>query len=162
MKSWWSTVYQHFEPPVIVEEDGKKLYKFVCKMYVNKLFRYDLVTHESFSHPGTSCSRECFEDSTGNLNDHVKICCPQAPLGQGTIAAFASGHLYSAACFRFLLAIWCAQCHQPYKIVFDPELVQIFKMLYAKVDIPLPSTISRDIQEMYTLTKAQVAESLQV
>ncbi len=96
------------------------------------------------------------------LNDHVKICCPQAPLGQGTIARICSGHLYSAACFRFLLAIWCAQCHQPYKIVFDPELVQIFKMLYAKVDIPLPSTISRDIQEMYTLTKAQVAESLQV
>ncbi len=35
-------------------------------------------------------------------------------------------------------------------------------MLYVKADIPLPSTISRDIQEMYDITKACVTESLQV
>ncbi|KAK0439306.1 hypothetical protein EV421DRAFT_1905965 [Armillaria borealis] len=34
-------------------------------------------------------------------------------------------------------------------------------MLYAKADIPLPSMISHNIQEIYDITKAHVAESLQ-
>lgn len=84
------------------------------------------------------------------------------PPGQGTITDFASGHHYSAAQFQYLLAIWCAWQHHPHRIVCDPKLVKLFKMLYAKVDIPSPLTISRDIQEMYTITKAKVAESLQV
>ncbi len=31
MKTWRSQAYLHFQPPVIVVEDGKTLYKFVCK-----------------------------------------------------------------------------------------------------------------------------------
>ncbi len=48
-----------------------------------------------------------------------------------------------------------------YKIITDPELVEIFKMLYSKVDIVSPSTISWDIQNMHAIAKRNVAKSLQ-
>ncbi|KAK0191531.1 hypothetical protein F5146DRAFT_882631, partial [Armillaria mellea] len=75
--------YLHFQPLVIIIKDGKTLYKFICK-----------------KNPSISCSQECFEDSTGNLNDHIKVCSPHAPASQDTITAFASGHLYSADHFN--------------------------------------------------------------
>ena len=34
MKSWTSSVYAHFRPPSIVDEDGKVTYVFVCKRCV--------------------------------------------------------------------------------------------------------------------------------
>lgn len=36
------------------------------------------------------------------------------------------------------------------------------KMLYAKVDIPSDSTVSRDVREAHAISKGQVAEILQV
>ena len=34
MKSWTSSVYAHFSPPSIMEEDGEVTYDFVCKKWV--------------------------------------------------------------------------------------------------------------------------------
>ncbi len=86
---------------------------------------------------------------------------PTAAENQGLIVDYASGHSYSAARLRYLLALWISHRHRPYKIVTDPELVEIFKMLYSKVDIVSPSTISRDIQDMHAIAKRNVAKSLQ-
>ncbi|PBK71777.1 hypothetical protein ARMSODRAFT_883532 [Armillaria solidipes] len=90
MKTWRSQAYLHFQPLVIIVEDGKTLYKFVCK-----------------KNPSISCSHKCFEDSTRNLNNHIKVCSPHASADQDTITVFASRHLYSATCFRFKLSEWC-------------------------------------------------------
>ncbi|KAK0222971.1 hypothetical protein EDD85DRAFT_734633, partial [Armillaria nabsnona] len=56
---------------------------------------------------------------------------------------------------------WVAHCHCPHKIIMDPELIEIFRMLYSRVDIVSPSTISHNIQDMHTIAKKNIALSLQ-
>lgn len=62
---------------------------------------------------------------------------------------------------RYLLSIWVARRHRPFQIVQDPELIAIFRMLFAKVEIPSPSTISRDVREIFGLARSHVAKVLQ-
>ena len=106
--------------------------------------------------------RARFEDSTKNLLDHQRNCDPADILESQKIKAFANGVTYSAARFRYLLAMWCARRHRPFNIVTDEELVDIFKMLYARVDIPHPTTVSRDVKEIFELCKKNVIDTLQV
>ncbi|PBK89464.1 hypothetical protein ARMGADRAFT_892156, partial [Armillaria gallica] len=56
---------------------------------------------------------------------------------------------------------WIACCHHPHKIIIDPELVKILKMLYSQVNIVSPSTISHDIQDMHAISKKNIALALQ-
>ena len=76
--------------------------------------------------------------------------------------AFTNGTTYSPMHFQFLLEMWCAHCHQPFKIVLDPELGAIFQMLYDCVDIPHPMTVSHDVSQIYNISKEQVTNVLQV
>jgi len=46
--------------------------------------------------------------------------------------------------------------------VKDEELMAIFKMLYSKVEIPSPSTLSQDIVEMFEILKESVKRYLVV
>ena len=82
-------------------------------------------------HPKECCDCDRFEESTGNLRRHAKKCEPHTTSSSQQITAYASGSTYSAAHFQYLLAMWCARRHRPFKIVQDDELVKIFKMLYA-------------------------------
>lgn len=115
----------------------------------------------SNSRPSVKVNRERFDDSTGNLAAHVKICNPKE-MEMESITAFANGSTYSGPRMRYLLAIWCARRHRPFKIVEDPELVEIFGMLYSRAEIPSRVMISRDINEIFNLAKTNVAQSLQV
>ena len=58
--------------------------------------------------------------------------------------------------------MWCAHRHRPFKIVADPELVEIFQMLYHRAEVPHPVTVSRDVKEIFRLSKENVANILQV
>lgn len=58
--------------------------------------------------------------------------------------------------------MWCARRHRPFSIVSDPELQELFKMLYSRVTVPHPTTVSRDVTEMYILSKERVAKMLKV
>ncbi len=62
---------------------------------------------------------------------------------------------------RYLLAVWISRRHRPFLIVEDEELIAIFKMLYSKVEIPSASTISRDVREVFALSRKHVAKILQ-
>ena len=63
---------------------------------------------------------------------------------------------------RYVLSLWVARRHRPFRIVKDPELLEIFSMLYAKVEVPHPTTVSRDVKEVHKATKAALARRLQV
>lgn len=52
--------------------------------------------------------------------------------------------------------------HRPYAVVEDPELQEAFKMCYAAATLPSSCTISRDVQEVFELTKRDVSKMLQV
>ncbi|EKM53159.1 uncharacterized protein PHACADRAFT_56859, partial [Phanerochaete carnosa HHB-10118-sp] len=51
--------------------------------------------------------------------------------------------------------------HHPYAIVQDPELVEILQMLNSKVDIPHPKTVSRNVHEIFTISRESVGKILQ-
>jgi hypothetical protein len=103
-----------------------------------------------------------YEDSTKNLLDHQRTCDPADTPEARQIVAFASGATYSPARFRYLLAMWCARRHRPFNIVKDQELIDIFTMLYIRVDVPHPTTVSRDVREIFQLCKKNVIDTLQV
>jgi hypothetical protein len=58
--------------------------------------------------------------------------------------------------------MWCACRHHPFNIVADPELLDLFKMLYSRVEVPHPTTVSRDVREIHRLCKDRVANLLEV
>jgi hypothetical protein len=60
------------------------------------------------------------------------------------------------------LTLWVAQCHQPFVIIEDEELVNIFKELNNKVEVPLQKTVSCNVKEIFDISRAKVAEILQV
>jgi hypothetical protein len=64
--------------------------------------------------------------------------------------------------FWYLATLWVSQCHRPFTIVEDHPLNRMFQMLYAKVDVPSASTVSRDVKEVYKITKKNVRKVLQV
>ncbi|KAF8868924.1 hypothetical protein BD779DRAFT_1458867, partial [Infundibulicybe gibba] len=142
-----SSCYTHFLPPLIVQAGPKVKYKFVCKR-----------------HPNQSCTHNREDNSTSNLIRHVELCSPQNPEVTEKIISFGNGVTYSAPRFRFLLALWCSRHHRPFQIVEDEELVEMFKMLYAlfyhRVEIPHPTTISRDVHDMFLLCQKNVISIL--
>ncbi|GJF00030.1 hypothetical protein PsYK624_163070 [Phanerochaete sordida] len=144
---WRSFVYDHFEAPVIVIVDGEVKYKFICK-----------------TSPSTKpLTRARWDDSTSNLVRHVNACkkTSKPPPGQKAIDAFAQGSTYNPAKFRIKLSIWIARRHRPYAIVQDPEFLEILQMLNSKVEVPHPTTISRDIREIFEITRRAVGKMLQ-
>lgn len=84
-----------------------------------------------------------------------------APVGKG-INDFAHGSTYSKARMRYLCALWVVRRHRPYAIVDDPELLEIFRMLYSRVEVPHSTTLSRDVKEIFSIAQKNVARELQV
>jgi hypothetical protein len=115
-------------------------------------------THLLNSVPTIFISRERSEDSTTNFIRHINICQP----GNNPALRHGPSAMYSAARLRYWIAVWCARRHRPFTIVDDSELVEIFKMLYERVEIPSRITISRDIQEMFRLSRDNVSRVLVV
>lgn len=106
--------------------------------------------------PSKSVSRAYYEDSTTNLKRHVELCDPADTAETDMIMSYAAGVSYSPARFRYLLAMWCARHHRPFVLIEDKELGEIFRMLYAKVDIPSRYTISRDVRLLHTDSHTRV------
>jgi hypothetical protein len=155
-------MYKHFETPIILKENRKVRYKFVCKKSVSSpISTIDEAEVKSRS-PSISLVRDRYEDSTANLNRHVKQCNPDETPSSQQMTAFTNGTTYAPARFRYLLAMWCARRHRPFNIVKDDELIEIFRMLYDRVDVPHPITVSRDVKEIFSLCKENVANYLQV
>jgi hypothetical protein len=165
MKSWKSTVYTHFNsPPVILVEKGIVKYKFTCKTnpYVSWLMFFSINVLIPFLRNLDPVTRVRHDRSTSNLNRHVEKCSAKlAPSGQ-RINEFAHGSTYNKAEFRYLITLWVSQCHRPFAIMADPPLQRMLRMLYAKVDIPSPSTVSRDVKEAFEIAKKHVGLALQV
>ncbi len=63
---------------------------------------------------------------------------------------------------RYKLLIWIARRYRLYAIVEDPELREIFQMLYSKVEIPSARTILRDVLEVFELSKMNLVAMLKV
>jgi hypothetical protein len=98
--------------------------------------------------------------STSNLKHHVSHCDGQVAPG-GCINEFAHGSTYNKVEFCCLATLWVLQCHRPFAILDDCPLNRMFQMLYAKVNVPSASTVSRDVKKVYEITKKNVGKVLQ-
>jgi hypothetical protein len=78
------------------------------------------------------------------------------------MTSFAYGSTYSAPKFRIKLALWAVQCHRPFAIIADPEFIEILTDLNNKIIVPSPSTLSRDVKEIFSMSRLKVASILQV
>ena len=101
------------------------------------------------------------DTSTGNLAQHAAACAGAVVPDHKSINMFAHGSTYTKPRFRYLLAKWIFRNHRPFAIIQDKELLQILRMLYAKVEVPSPNTVSRDVREIFALTRKQVGNILQ-
>lgn len=127
------------------------------------MFYRGMYAEYSYYSPNSSAvTRVRWDTSTGNLNRHTEACNAKvAPAGQG-IKDYAHGSTYSKAKFRYLCTLWVARNHRPYTIVQDEELLDIFRMLYSRVEVPHPTTLSRDVREVFEMTRLEIAKRLQV
>jgi hypothetical protein len=60
------------------------------------------------------------------------------------------------------IALWVARRHRPFTIVEDSELVEIFRDLNNKAVVPSRHTVSRDVDEIFEMSRKQVANLLKV
>jgi ribosomal protein S26 len=60
------------------------------------------------------------------------------------------------------IALWVARRHRPFAIVEDDELLDIFKDLNNKIEVPSRFTVSRDVKEIFCISRKQVAGILKV
>jgi len=70
--------------------------------------------------------------------------------------------MYNKAELRYLISRWVFECHQPFTIINDAPLQSILKMLYAKVETPSKTMISRDVKEIHKISKVHIGKKLQV
>ena len=122
------------------------------------------MSYNLYRNPSVIVSRVRHNESTSNLVRHSYRCTPGAMTSTMTssIASFAHGSTYSYPKFRVKLALWVARHHRPFSIVEDEELIDIFMDLNNKVEVPSPKTVSRDVKEIFQISRAKVAEILQV
>src|SRR5271155_2052433 len=100
--------------------------------------------------------------STSNLARHVQKCTPVDSEEARAMQAFSKGSKYTPAKYHMKLALWVVRCNRPFTIVDDPELLDIFSDLNSQCVTPGRRTVSRDVNEIFTLSRKKVAEILQV
>jgi hypothetical protein len=115
-----------------------------------------------FSHPSIKVSRARHDESTSNLVRHADGCDPSDSAASRIMASFSHGSTYSAPKFRMKLALWTVRRHRPFAIVADPEFLEILTDLNNKVTVPSPNTLSRDVREIFSMSRLKVASILQV
>ena len=107
-------------------------------------------------------TRTRYDDTTSNLLRHVQGCGGETGSESlKNITAFAHGSRYTPARLRYKLALWITRRHRPFSIVEDPELIGIFQDFNNKVMIPSCQTLTRDIHDIFEITRKSLAGQLQ-
>jgi len=112
--------------------------------------------------PSIGVTRARHDDSTSNLMRHTRECDHINSSGSGSITAFAQGSTYTPQKHRMKIALWVARRNRPFAIVEDSELLDIFYDLNSKVVTPSRYTVSRDVKEIFQMSRIKVAEILKV
>jgi hypothetical protein len=70
--------------------------------------------------------------------------------------------MYTPARHRAMIAIRCAVSRRPFNTVSDPFYLQEIELLRPGTQVPTPSTVSRDIQNIYQAGSDVVKEYFSV
>ncbi|KAF4611964.1 hypothetical protein D9613_004308 [Agrocybe pediades] len=148
MKAWKLDVYNHYTMPphISTDKSGNIVYQYKCKSLP--------------SHPSIVLTRIRHDESTSNLQRHVRTCTPANSSETRAISSYAHGSTYTAENHQMNLAIWVARRSRPFAIVEDKELLDIFQALNTNCVTPSRHTVSRDVREIYELSKERVGDIL--
>ncbi|KAH8919179.1 hypothetical protein BT69DRAFT_1337540 [Atractiella rhizophila] len=170
IKSWKSSVYAHYDAPMIVKKEEvegseKKeviYYRFTCKVFKDHevdrkrdgfasgaALTSQLLAgvqaceakHAKSSERSTTLNE--FGYAFGDKSDEKK------DSGDGKKSGIPC-FPYSPQRFRFWLALLCARRKRPFNIVEDYELHVIFKMLRPDVHLVSGDQVSKDLWNIYT------------
>ena len=78
------------------------------------------------------------------------------------MAKYASGSTYTAFSHHMEIALWISKHNRPFAIVEDKELLEIFTDLNPNYVTSTQHTVSRDIQEIFSISHTNVGEILKV
>ena len=115
-----------------------------------------------YSHPSITISRARHDESTGNLKRHVNSCIPLGSSQTRSMAIYASSSTYMAASHRMKIALWVSKYNRPFSIVEDEDLLEIFTDLNPNCITPMRWTVSRDVNQIFALSRTQVGALLRV
>ncbi|KAF8156754.1 hypothetical protein B0H34DRAFT_657924, partial [Crassisporium funariophilum] len=101
------------------------------------------------------------DESTSNLVHHIQHCSPSDLKESCMIAAYTQGSQYTESKHRMKITLWVACRNCPFSIVEDPELLNIFLHLNAHCVTPGRRTVSRNIKEIFLLSRKNVGAILQ-
>ena len=145
--TWWSDVYKHYNVSIIhhASMDGGPGYiefKFTCK-------------HDPVKHKHHTRRRMETSHGTKNLQRGQRECENRRGVtgdsnarAQQTLTSSIS--TYTPACHHALIGMWCAISCRPFNSVCNPYYIDEVEMLHPGTHVPSPSTISRDINMIYT------------
>lgn len=158
----WSTNTSRCHPPSLSRGAWSSMFIHAWRKYCHVLDdRFHWYLHNN-SHPSITVSRARHDESTGNLKRHVKNCSPADSGQTQAIANYASGSKYTQARHRLNIALWVANCYRPFSIVQDEELLRIFTELNPNCVTPSRHTVSRDVKEIFAISRKEVGELLRV
>ncbi|KAF9004173.1 hypothetical protein BDZ89DRAFT_902576, partial [Hymenopellis radicata] len=101
------------------------------------------------------------DTSTSNLVRHVQTC--KALVGkQPSIIAFTHGSTYSHGRLRYLLVKEVALCARPFAFAEDEPFREIVCMLMPNARLISANTLSKDVKEVYDITKAALPGRIHV
>jgi hypothetical protein len=114
------------------------------------------------SNPSIKVTRARHDESTSNLVCHANSCDPAQSSASRAITAFAQGSTYTAPKLRMKLALWVVRHHRSFAIVADADFIDILHDLDSRVIVPSPQTVSRDVQDIFKITRTHIIKMLQV
>jgi len=142
---WKSDAYSHFN--ITLRRDTRHhiiYFVFTCRNFPS--------THLAVERERTKLSQ-----GTTNLQNAVKVCNRRRGVITSPLARSGPpAPVYSEAGHRALIALRCAKLQRPANMVVDPEYKQEVEMLRPGTIIPNPSTVARDIRELYNEGSKQV------
>ena len=138
--------------------------KFCCRLSVKGTFYLSFKVYLADGQvrcPSQTVSRHIADNLTSNLTKHINACTGRFPTeGVQTMTSFTAGSTYRREAFNQKAVKWIVRRHLAFSTFDHPELHELFKMLYARVDIPTGMTIAQYTHQYYDLSKIKVKESL--
>lgn len=111
--------------------------------------------------PSQTVKQVWYDNSTSNLNDHVRRCAGNREDSQCSIDKFASGGIYDKGALCLQTVFWVASCYHPYYIVNDKPFLNIISICNPSVKMVTNTTVSDDVLEVHRHMQPLVAKMLQ-
>ncbi|CAE6488191.1 unnamed protein product [Rhizoctonia solani] len=139
LSCWMSYIYGHFKMFLErrTDEHGERSlwFRFECKS--------DPILHTQYR------ARKDTSSGTHNLIRGAEACDIVRKVSQNHTVSAGEAHEYSPTRLRALIALWCARNHRPFELFRDDLFTAIVNKLRPGTSLPDPSTISRDVRNIY-------------